>query len=141
MLSYRAFEQTSQTWMQSTIVTRQASGEEISRISDIAMRPGQREILNAFSAARLRKLPATRVRVTVTGRSEVANGRSPSTRSSTAGRSIACQAGTDVLGQRTQPCLALAICLDSFVARSPVRALSVRITNAVSSTTWSPANR
>jgi hypothetical protein len=49
-----------------TIVTRQASGDEISRLSDVAVRPGQREILNAFSAARLRKLPPTRVRVTVT---------------------------------------------------------------------------
>jgi hypothetical protein len=56
-----------------TIVTRQASGEEISRVSDIAVRPGQREILNAFSAAQLRKLPPTRVSVSVTaqiGRSE-----------------------------------------------------------------------
>ena len=49
-----------------TIVTRQASGDEISRFADVAVRPGQREILNAFSAAHLRKLPATRVRVTVT---------------------------------------------------------------------------
>ena len=49
-----------------TIVTRQASGDEISRLSDVAVRPGQREILNAFSAAHLRKLPATRVKVTVT---------------------------------------------------------------------------
>jgi Putative zinc-finger len=49
-----------------TIVTRQASGEEISRVSDIAVRPGQREILDAFSAAHLRKLPSTRVQVTVT---------------------------------------------------------------------------
>jgi hypothetical protein len=49
-----------------TIVTRQASGEEIARVADIAVRPGQREILNAFSAAHLRKLPATRVSVTVT---------------------------------------------------------------------------
>ena len=51
-----------------TIVTRQASGEEIGRLSDVAVRPGQREILNAFSAARLRKLPPTRVQVTVTAR-------------------------------------------------------------------------
>ncbi len=49
-----------------TIVTRQASGDEISRLSDVAVRPGQREILNAFSAAQLRKLPPTRVQVTVT---------------------------------------------------------------------------
>jgi hypothetical protein len=49
-----------------TIVTRQASGDEIGRLSDVAVRPGQREILNAFSAAHLRKLPPMRVRVTVT---------------------------------------------------------------------------
>jgi anti-sigma factor RsiW len=49
-----------------TIVARQASGEEISRLSDVGVRPGQREILNAFSAAHLRKLPATRVHLTVT---------------------------------------------------------------------------
>ena len=49
-----------------TIVTRQASGDGISRLSDVAVRPGQREILNAFSAAHLRKLPATSVQVTVT---------------------------------------------------------------------------
>jgi anti-sigma factor RsiW len=52
-----------------TIVTRQASGEEIARLADIAVRPGQREILNAFSAARLRELPPTRVQVTVTAQS------------------------------------------------------------------------
>jgi hypothetical protein len=50
-----------------TIVTRLADGEEIGRLADIPVRPGQREILNAFSAARLRALPATRVQVTVTG--------------------------------------------------------------------------
>lgn len=49
-----------------TIVTRQASGDEIGRLSDVAVRPGQREILNAFSATRLRQLPPTRVQVTVT---------------------------------------------------------------------------
>jgi hypothetical protein len=49
-----------------TIVARQASGEEISRLTDIAIRPGQQEILNAFSAAHLRRLPATRVHVSVT---------------------------------------------------------------------------
>lgn len=48
-----------------TIVTRQASGEEISRLADIPIQPGQREILSAFSAAHLRGLPATRVHVTV----------------------------------------------------------------------------
>lgn len=49
-----------------TIVTRQASGEEISRLADIEILPGQHEILNAFSAARLRELPATHVHVSVT---------------------------------------------------------------------------
>ncbi len=48
------------------IVTRRASGEEISRLTNVSVRPGQREILNALSAAHLRKLPATPVRVTVT---------------------------------------------------------------------------
>jgi hypothetical protein len=51
-----------------TIVTRLPSGEELSRLTDVTVRPGQHEILNAFSAAHLRKLPATRVHVTVTGR-------------------------------------------------------------------------
>jgi Putative zinc-finger len=49
-----------------TIVTRLASGDEIGRLADVAVRPGQREILNAFSAAHLRTLPATRVQVSVT---------------------------------------------------------------------------
>ena len=58
-----------------TIVTRRASGEEISRVPEIAVRPGQREILNAISAAHLRTLPATRVRVTVTA--QVDDGERP----------------------------------------------------------------
>jgi hypothetical protein len=49
-----------------TVVTRLASGDEISRLPDVAVRPGQSEILNAFSAAYLRGLPPTRVRVAVT---------------------------------------------------------------------------
>jgi hypothetical protein len=49
-----------------TIVARQASGEVISRVPDVAVRPDQREILNAASASRLRQLPATRVSVSVT---------------------------------------------------------------------------
>jgi hypothetical protein len=49
-----------------TIVTRLPTGDEISRLADVPVRPGQREILNAFSAAHLRKLPMTRVHVTVT---------------------------------------------------------------------------
>jgi hypothetical protein len=50
-----------------SIVTRQATGEEIGRLADIPVQPGQREILNAFPAAHLRALPATRVHVAVTG--------------------------------------------------------------------------
>ena len=50
-----------------TIVTRLPSGDEISRVSDVPVRPGQREILNAISAADLRRLPATRVQIIVTG--------------------------------------------------------------------------
>jgi len=49
-----------------TLVTRQASGEEIGRVPDITLRPGQREILHAVSAAQLRTLPATQVVVSVT---------------------------------------------------------------------------
>jgi hypothetical protein len=49
-----------------TIVTRKGSGEEVGRLSDVAVRPGQREILNAFSAARLRTFPETLVHVSVT---------------------------------------------------------------------------
>ena len=49
-----------------SVVARQASGEVISRLADIPIRPGQQEILNAFSAAHLRALPATRVDVAVT---------------------------------------------------------------------------
>ena len=52
-----------------TIVTRRASGEEIGRVADILVQPGQREIVNAFPAARLRALPSTRVHVTLSGRS------------------------------------------------------------------------
>jgi hypothetical protein len=48
-----------------SIVTRRASGEEISRLAGIPVQPGQQEILNAFSAAHLRTLPATRVAVTL----------------------------------------------------------------------------
>jgi len=48
-----------------TIITRRASGEQISSVPGITVRPGQREILNAFSAAHLRTLPATRVQVSV----------------------------------------------------------------------------
>lgn len=51
-----------------TIVTRLPSGEEIARLADIPIRPGQREILSTYSAAHLRQLPATRVSVSVTAR-------------------------------------------------------------------------
>ena len=53
-----------------TVVTRRDSGEEIGRLVDIPVRPGQREILNAFPAAQLRSLPATRVLVTVVGQGD-----------------------------------------------------------------------
>jgi hypothetical protein len=51
-----------------TVVTRLASGQEISRLSDILVRPGQGEIIDAISASLLRRLPSTSVRLTVTGR-------------------------------------------------------------------------
>ena len=51
-----------------TLVTRLASGQEISRLSDMPVRPGQGEIIDAISAALLRRLPSTSVRLTVTGR-------------------------------------------------------------------------
>jgi len=37
-------------------------------VADIPIQPGQREILNTYSAAHLRQLPATRVSVSVTTR-------------------------------------------------------------------------
>lgn len=49
-----------------TILTRQASGDEIMCLADVPVHRGQHEILTAFSAAHLRTLPATRVHVTVT---------------------------------------------------------------------------
>jgi len=52
------------------IVSRKETGEEINRILDVAVRPGQREILNALSAARLRNLGQTLVHVTVTASAE-----------------------------------------------------------------------
>ena len=58
-----------------TIVARQASGEEISRLSGVEVRPGQHEILNAFSAARLRSLPETRVHISVTAHAAGGNER------------------------------------------------------------------
>ena len=51
-----------------TVVTRLGSGEEISRLSNVAVRPGQGEIIDAISAALLRRLPSTLVRMTVTAR-------------------------------------------------------------------------
>jgi hypothetical protein len=53
-----------------TVVTRRASGEEISRLSGVVVRPGQREIINAISAEHLRRLPSCQVRVTVTAQGE-----------------------------------------------------------------------
>jgi anti-sigma factor RsiW len=51
-----------------TVVTRLAAGPEISRQSDVLVRPGQDEIIDAISASLLRQLPTTSVRLTVTGR-------------------------------------------------------------------------
>ena len=51
-----------------TVVTRLASGQEVGRLSDIFVRPGQMEIIDAISASILRRLPSTSVRLTVTGR-------------------------------------------------------------------------
>ena len=51
-----------------TVVTRLGSGEEVSRSSDVMVRPGQVEIIDAISAALLRRLPATRVQMTVIAR-------------------------------------------------------------------------
>lgn len=53
-----------------TLVTRRASGEEISRLSGVVVRPGQREIINAIPAAHLRRLPSSQVRLTVTTQGE-----------------------------------------------------------------------
>lgn len=50
------------------VVTRLASGEEVSRLSDVPVRPGQGEIIRAIPASALRQLPAGRVRLTLTGR-------------------------------------------------------------------------
>ena len=79
-----------------TIVTRQASGDEISRLSDVAVRPGQREILNAFSAAHLRKLPPTRVHVTVTAQIGTGERTISDTRSITLARLIGRIARTEL---------------------------------------------
>jgi hypothetical protein len=51
-----------------TLVTRLASGQEVSRLSDVLVRPGQGEIIDAISASLLRRLPSTSVRLTLTGR-------------------------------------------------------------------------
>lgn len=51
-----------------TVVTRRASGEEISRLTDVAVRPGQQELIDAISASLLRRLPSTSVRLILTGR-------------------------------------------------------------------------
>ena len=51
-----------------TVVTRLDSGEEVSRLSNVTVRQGQAEIIDAISAALLRRLPSTLVRMTVTAR-------------------------------------------------------------------------
>lgn len=50
-----------------TVVTQLHTGEELGRLSDVPVRPGQGEIIDVISAGLLRKLPATRVRMIVSG--------------------------------------------------------------------------
>jgi hypothetical protein len=50
-----------------SVVATLASGEELSRSDDIAVRSGQHELIDAISADWLRRMPATTVRLRVTG--------------------------------------------------------------------------
>jgi hypothetical protein len=50
-----------------TVMTLLATGEELGRLSDVPVRPGQSEIIDAVSAALIRQLPSTRVRLVVSG--------------------------------------------------------------------------
>lgn len=52
---------------QVTVVKLLPTGEELGRLSDIPVRPGQSEIIDSFSAALIRQLPSTRVRLVVSG--------------------------------------------------------------------------
>jgi hypothetical protein len=49
-----------------SVIATLATGEELSRSEGIAIRPGQPELIDAISAAWLRQLPATTVRLRVT---------------------------------------------------------------------------
>jgi anti-sigma factor RsiW len=49
-----------------SVVATLATGQELSRTEGIAVRPGQHELIDAISAAWLRQLPATTVRLRVT---------------------------------------------------------------------------
>lgn len=49
-----------------SLVCTLASGEELSRSDGVSVRPDQRELLTAFSAAALRRLPAIAVQLRVT---------------------------------------------------------------------------
>ncbi len=52
-----------------TVVAQLEKGDEISRLDDVPIRAGQREIIHAIPAALLRQLPSARIRVTVSTRS------------------------------------------------------------------------
>ena len=52
---------------QVTVALQLESGDELSRVPDIPIAPGQTELLDAVSADRLRQLPPTRLRLVLTG--------------------------------------------------------------------------
>lgn len=52
---------------QVSVVTLLANGEELGRVSDVPVRPGQREIIDAVSADLIRQLPSTQVRLVLSG--------------------------------------------------------------------------
>ncbi len=50
-----------------TLATQRENGDELSRVSGIAIAPGQTELLDGISAHRLRQLPAMRLRLVLSG--------------------------------------------------------------------------
>lgn len=52
---------------QVTVALQLESGDELSRVPNIPIAPGQTELLDGVSADRLRRLPPTRLRVILTG--------------------------------------------------------------------------
>jgi hypothetical protein len=52
---------------QVTVALQLESGDELSRVSNIPIAPGQTELLDAVSADRLRQLPPARLRLVLTG--------------------------------------------------------------------------